>query len=76
MFPDVLGYWRDCDLEMVLPASPVCCESEFCVSDRCAQALIEASTIENAAATGHPMGRRHITCLHLLQLPYQIQTRA
>jgi hypothetical protein len=60
---------------MVLPASPVCCESEFFGSDRYAQAPTEAAMMQNAAATGNPMCLTNITC-SALELSDQIQTRA
>ena len=50
MFPDVLGYALG--VRMVLPASPVCCASEFCVSIGGAQA---ASAITAYAAAGHAL---------------------
>lgn len=53
MFPDVLGCSGGSDRGMVLPASPVCCESEFFVSNGCEQPLTEATTVQSAAAAGH-----------------------
>lgn len=55
MLPEVLGYCGEFDLGTVLPWSPVCCESEFWASDRWAQALSEATAMQIAADTSHPM---------------------
>ena len=61
ILPEVLGCSGGSELGMVLPALPVCCESEFFVSDGCEQAPNKATTVQSAAAAGHAIYRLEFT---------------